>query len=1439
MISLPGYRISEKLYDSHNSFVLRAVQEATQRPVIIKFLKGEYPTPEQIILLRREYEILKDLKPEGAIKVYTLENFKNSYAIIMEDIGAESIKKILVNKQLSLKKILELAVGITEILGQLRELNIIHKNINPSNIIWNQSTGKLKIIDFGISTVLSNEIAAIQNPNEFEGTLSYISPEQTGRMNRLIDYRTDMYSLGVTLYEMVTGQLPFPATDPMELVYCHLAKNPVPPLKLKSSSSAREVKACEIISEIILKLMSKAAEDRYLSYFGLKSDLEKCLKYLIGDTSQKAQDFKPGEIDFSSRFQLPQKLYGRENDISTLLSAFDRVCNRMYGGLAGEMLMVQGYAGVGKSALVNEIRIPVAEKRGFFISGKFDRFRHNIPYSALTQAFQDLMKQILMESEAQINRWKIKILEAVGPNGQIIIDVIPEVELIIGPQPPVPELLPHETQNRFNLYFQNFIRTFADEYHPLAIFLDDLQWADIPTLNLLERLMLDSRTRYTFIVGAFRDNETDPSHPLILSLNKIKDADAIVNFITLSSLEQEHINQLISDSFKCTINEADNLGRLCLAKTNGNPFFLIQFLNSLVDQELIEFDTKALKWIWDAVRIEKTEITGNVVDLMASRVRKLSEKTKGILKLASCIGNRFDLDTLSIIYEKTASRTANDLNEALEKGFIKPIGEEYRMAGYLNFLKDNTSADRLRHKIQYKFLHDRVHQVVYSLMGDEVKNIHLRIGKLLIQKFTRAEQEERIFDVVNHLNQGTGLIADQSERNELAGLNLLAGRKAKAATAYEIAFQYFNTGSELLRSDKWKSQYPLTLELTIETAEVSYLTGNFEKMDELAKEVSSNAETLLDRIRINEIVIQSFIARARIKEGYLTAIEILRQLDVHIPVQPGRLNVIINLLYVRMVLSTKKIDDLKKLPVMTDPHKLAAMRILMNAASSAYYSNILIAITISLKLVYLSVRYGNSPFSSFGYVLYGIIQHGIFGNIDAGYKLGEFAIELLDKFNTKEYETKIHLIFNLFVRHFRDKLSDTIEAFADTYQRGLETGDYEFASYSAAYIGIHSFHSGIRLDIAEAEMYKNMEVVKKLNQEITLNVLGLNLQVARNLMGKSKNTTLIAGEHYNESIMLPRFIKNDDIADLGTLYVMKTFLCFLFDSGIESVEIALKTEKYKNAMIGLVYQPLIYFYTSLVYLAHYYSASGLKRVLYLRKIAANQRHLKKLTRFAPENFMHKWHLVEAERYRIRGNKLKAMKNYDMAAILARENGYIHEEALANELAAKFYITIGCDKIARTYMKEAFYLYSSWGAVAKAEQLKVSYPDMLYSLWEPEGKENGIVNGSAMSAESGIHHENLDLATVQKASQAISGEIHLGRLLEKLMNIVVTNAGAQNGFLLLKDEDGLFVEAEAIAGRDEIKVLGHLPYAGREDISTAIINYVLRVSKMIVLNDAEL
>ncbi len=844
MLTISGYQITEQLYESANSLIYHGQRQADSQPVVLKMLKQAYPPPEKIAWFKREYEITKSLDLTGVVEAYSLESDRNRWVMVLEDFGGESLKQLVQTRQVPLSEFLSLTIQVADILGQVHQRHVIHKDINPSNIVLNPTTGQLKLIDFGISTVLSQENQTLRNPNVLEGTLAYISPEQTGRMNRAIDYRTDFYSLGATFYELLTGQLPFETTDAMELVHSHIAKLPISPEQMRRETG----EIPKPVSDIVMKLMAKNAEDRYQSTYGLKADLEECLRQW--QAKGQIDPFPLGCADVSDRFQIPQKLYGREKEVETILAAFERVADTEVdvnshskiqpplnnGGQGGvEMMLVAGYSGIGKSALVQEVYKPITRQRGYFISGKFDQFQRDIPYASLVQAFRSLTAQLLTESELQIAAWREKLLTSLGDNGQVIIDVIPEVELIIGPQPALPELAPGEAQNRFNLVFQNFIKVFTQPEHPLVLFLDDLQWADGASLKLIELLMTTPDSQYLFIIGAYRDNEVSEGHPLMLTLDEIHKAGGIVNSINLSPLDLPNVNQLIADTLHSLPETAKPLAELVLLKTNGNPFFINEFLKSLYSENLLTFDFTLLSnggskggWQWNLEQIQAQNITHNVVELMAGKVQKLPHQTQQVLKLAACIGNQFDLQTLAIVCEKSPQQTAADLWKAMAEGLILPLSDAYKL------IELDVQGLTEAVTVEYKFAHDRIQQAVYSLIPtNEKQSVHWQVGQLLLVNTPQEKREQKLFDIVNQLNQGRGLINQQVEQNELAPLNLMAGKKAKASAAYQPAFNYLQIGLRLLGEDTWQCQYELALSLYEEAAEAAYLSGDIEQMEQL------------------------------------------------------------------------------------------------------------------------------------------------------------------------------------------------------------------------------------------------------------------------------------------------------------------------------------------------------------------------------------------------------------------------------------------------------------------------------------------------------------------------------------------------------------------------------------------------------------------------------
>ena len=732
MVAFSGYKTVEKLYESANSLVFRGYRNADNQTVILKMLKQAYPSPEKIAWFRREYEVTKNLRLAGVVKVYSLEHDHNCWMIVLEDFGGESLARLMLERQFPLTEFFYISIQIAEILNEIHKYHTIHKDINPSNIVLNPTTGQLKLIDFGISTVLSRENSPLRNPNQIEGTLAYISPEQTGRMNRDIDYRTDFYSLGTTLYELLTGELPFKTMDAVELVHCHIAKQPIAPHEIN-----REIPLP--LSEIVMKLMAKNAEDRYQSAQGLHVDLQECLAQWV--KSGCITSFPLAQQDSSGKFQIPQRLYGREQEIQILLSGFERVNQG-----SSEMILIAGDAGIGKSVLVQEIYKPITWQRGYFISGKFDQFQRDIPYKSIVQAFHSLTKQLLLESENQLAAWRKKLLDALGNNGQVITNVIPEIELIIGSQDAVPELGSTESQNRFNLVFQNFIQVFTQPEHPLVLFLDDLQWADSASLQLIRSLITAFDNRYLYIIGTYRSNEVTEAHPLILFLDEVQKVKREVSHIALGSLSLLEINRLISDTLNISLKISYPLAELVLVKTEGNPFFVNEFLKSLHNENLLTFDQESSKWQWDLEQIRVKDVANNVIELLVNRVEKLEDTTQQVLKLAACIGNQFDLQVLATVCEESPQKTAIKLWSSIVAGLIFPLNDTYKLVELdVPDLIDSTSTE-------YKFAHDRIQQAVYSLIPEvSRKAAHYQIGLILLRDTSLNKGDQRAFEIANHL----------------------------------------------------------------------------------------------------------------------------------------------------------------------------------------------------------------------------------------------------------------------------------------------------------------------------------------------------------------------------------------------------------------------------------------------------------------------------------------------------------------------------------------------------------------------------------------------------------------------------------------------------------------------------------------------------------------
>ncbi|MBD2127478.1 AAA family ATPase [Microcoleus sp. ZQ-A2] len=1414
MISLPDITIATQIYESANSLVYRGIFPKNQQPLILKLLKEDYPTPAELYRYQQEYEITRRLNLEETIKAYDLRTYQNTQVMLLEDFGGESLKNLLEDSPFSLPEFLPLAIQIVDALGKIHQNKVIHKDINPSNIVLNPQTGQLKIIDFGLSTLLFQENPTLKSPNVLEGTLAYISPEQTGRMNRLLDYRSDFYSLGVTFYELLTNQLPFESVDALELVHCHIAKQPIPPHEVNPEIPLS-------VSDIVMKLMAKTAEERYQSAWGIKADLETCLtQYKNGAIPR----FTLGCQDIAHQLQIPQKLYGREPQIESLLTTFERTSLGQT-----ELILISGYAGIGKSALVQELYQVITEKCGYFIRGKFDQLHRDIPYQALAAAFQELVRQFLTETEAQLQQWREKIQNALGENGQIIIDVIPEVELIIGKQNSVPDLPPTEAQNRFNLVFQNFIQVFCQKEHlltkaPVVLFLDDLQWADSATLQLLQLIMTHANTQYLLLIGAYRDNEVSATHPAMLTLSEMKKQGVVVNHLSLSPLNLNQVNEFIADTLKTDCIHTHKLAELVWEKTQGNPFFIKEFLKSLYAEQFLKIDTNAGAWSWDLEQIITRSLTDNVVELMTKKIQRLSEQAQKILQLAACIGNQFDLKTLSIINEKPQKETANELWDAMQAGLILPVGDDYKFI--------QTDRDANDFKITYKFAHDRIQQAAYSLIPSEDKQaVHWQVGQLLLHNTPQQVLPQKIFDIVNQLNFGIEAVDVQLERDKLAQLNLIAGKKAKAASAYEPAGNYLKFGRSCLSADSWKKQYKLTLALYVEAIQVASSQGNFEEMERLASIVLQQATSLLDQVKVYEAKVQAYTTQNKPIEAITTALSVLKLLGIRFPNKPTKLNILLELTRTKLSLVGKRIEDLIDLPVMTDPYKLAAMRILAGVVSAAHFATPELLPLLVLKQVNLSIKYGNTAASACAYATYGLILSGeIVGDIETGYQFGQLALLLLDKFNAKELKARTLLIVNYFIKHWKEHLKETLTPLRNAYSIGLETGDLEYAAYSACVYSYHSYVMGKELATVEREMAMYSNALSQLGQETSYYYNQLNRQVVLNLMGRAEDKCRLIGESYDEVKMLPLHQSANAQNICRSLYFYKLVLCYLFQDYQQAMENAKLAEEYSDSAVGTI--PLYHFYNSLVHLAIYSEASKSEQKFLLQKVKTNQKKIKKWAQFAPMTHLHKFYLVEAERYRVLDEKTKAIECYDHAIALARENEYLNEEALANELAGKFYLAWGKEEVAQAYITNAYYCYLRWGATAKMKDLEERYPQLLQRFTKTNMSRDS--RRSLSSTSGSTSGEILDLAALMKASQAIASEIELDKLLTTLMKILLESSGAQTGYLILESQGELRVEASGEANSNRVIVLQSTPV--ETCLPASIIHYVARTQEGLIESD---
>lgn len=1401
------YTIHERvLYESARSLIVIGERNEDKLPVVFKFLKNEYPTPLEIEALKKEFEITKMFDSPFIVHAYDFQRIQNKYAIILEYLDrkniislSETIKKV----RFTVEEFLELAIKIAAGLKIIHQHNIIHSDINPSNILYNRHTKEVKIIDFGLSITLKKDWAPIFNPNVITGTLPYLSPEQTGRMNRGIDYRTDFYSLGITFYQLVTGRLPFLSEDPMELIHSHIAIMPQPPDEVEPSVP-------KIVSAIIMKLTAKNADERYSNINGLIADLENCLEQIR--KTGEIHPFELGTQDVRDHFQIPEKLYGRERELDLLLKTFDEVA-------LGEtkLLLISGYSGIGKSALVHEIQKPIINKKGYFISGKFDQYKKNIPYSGLIKAFNDFIEQLLTESEAKIQNFRIRILEAIGENGQLLTTLIPQFALIIGEQAPVADLGPTESFNRLSTVFQNLITVLASEEHPLSLFLDDLQWADLSSLKLLETL-LSSHCHYLLIMGAYRSNEVNESHPLMRTIENLKKSQIVCESIYLKPLELASIEELLADTLHHDRPSVMPLAKICYEKTEGNPFFLIQILETLYKEHLIEFNKETNKWDWHLDQIINKKVSDNVVDLLLEKIRKLPPSSQKVLELAACIGNKFNLDVLAEIAKKSLEEVLVDLQEIMKEGFVLK-------KGVVNTIP------------AYQFVHDRVEQAAHSLVKEEEERfVHLDIGRILLRTTPEEKIKDHIFDIVNHFNAVLDPTIPEeiplSERKQIADLNLRAAKMAKSAAAFEAGLKYAEACLKCQEKEAWKSNYSVLFDAYSEATENASLSSKFDLMEKYAGIALKHSKNLLDEVRIVNIKIRYFNTQNNYEGSINLVIKMLNKLGVKLNPDPSKFEVLFAIIKVKFQLLGRKIPDLYDLPPVNDPLKEAIQGLL----SCIFVTTLLIndpnlTALIICKSVSLSIQQGNSKYSPLAYSAYGMICCGALNDFQSGYQMGELAFKLMESLNPYGQRTSVNFFNHVFINHWKDPINNSIQKLLENYENGIHVGDREYSFYSLIVYFDFSVIAGKPLKKLLKDSETQRSIVEKHNISNVQLALRITEQWMKNLIEIQEDPSLLAGPAFDEQTTDLSKLSDKDISQVSfRIYFIKLALACTFGKTEGIIPLINQCELYVHTVTSTFVASTYNFYKSILLLAIYPTSSS-KEKTYIRKaVKKNQKILKKWIDFSPYNNKGKYLLVEAEwSSKVLGETNKAIHLYNEAIAFASQNGFLPDEALTSEKLAELYLLLGSEKIAKIYLKDARQAYLVWGADAKVAQLDTKYTRLL----ESQDMDTHLISSSSSGKTNSA---TLDIVTIQKCSQTISSTIVLTDLLKNMMRIVIENAGAEKGFFLLNKNGKYVIEAEGNVSQLEATVLQSLE-ATEARLPLSIINFVIHTKETVVLDDA--
>ncbi len=1380
--------MSEHLLTEHfNKKIYLAKDDASGTSIIKKVLDTDTPSESELTQFYNEQEILSKLKISGIRKVIDSSIVNNRHVLAMEYFDGFTLNEIFQPSRIEWGWFFDVTEKLSKTIGELHAAGLIHNNINPHNILVNPKSLDTCLIDFDYASFVQSKSVHIGNPLNLTGNLAYISPEQTGRLNSIVDTRSDLYALGISLFEILTGQVPFTNEDPIELIHAHIAKQPP---KVSDINN----KIPPVISEVVDKLIAKNPDQRYQTIEGFNNDIVAIRNLFI--KHGEIRGIEIGKEDYPLVLSIPQKLYGRDVEIDKLLHSFEKVSS----GSKARVFLVGGYSGVGKTALVQEVYSQLSEKKGYFLKGKFDQFQRNVPYFAIIEALKEYVSHLLAESEDKKAQMKVNILEAVGNEGALLTRLIPALEKIIGFQTPVSDLLGLEAQNRFHYNFSRFINCISKAESPIVMFIDDLQWADSASLQLMYNFVRDKDLKNFLLVGAYRDNEVSPTHPSMVTLNNLESDGVHFDRVILQNLTKENVFEFLSDALKAPDEPVKELNNELYSKTMGNAFYLVQILETLSKEDIFKFDRTTKYWTWDIAGIHDQQITESVIDLLTGKLKQFDAPVLELLKTASCIGNQFPIDYLSVIHEHSAKEIQEILDIVRVEGLIKKT------------------------RNVYSFIHDRIQQAAYSLIDEELKTKrHFEIGELL-QQLTpdKSKDEQHIFNVVNQLNEGEQLVTERAKRDEYGDLNFRAGFNAKNSSAYGAAHEYFKSAIKFY-DETWETNFDGLIQANTNAADSAYLNGNFDDTERYITSVLEHTEKLIEKINVLTIRIGVFQAQNKFQEAVDEGLKMLKLTGINMPQKPSKLQVLRRMLSLKLLLLGKNIENLDQLPEMTDQVKLASFRLLVSIGPSIYYSSPNLTALAIFEMTNLSLRYGNCDESVFAYSTYGLFLCGFTNEFKTGYRFGQLAIKLADKFKGPN-QAKGVWTANCFVNHWTQPLRESLKPFQQAYELALNNGDLEFAALAAYLYCNHSYYAGRRLQDISLEMNSYSKDIKQLRQYAPLKHTLIHWQATKNLMGETSDPKKLKGDVYDEDVDVKKHLEIKDNTAMMKYYLQKVILSYLFGDEMAALEYSLKAEKYLESVRSMMVFSVFHFYQTLAIISSLEHEEDRKLSKKL-KVRLNQ--LKLWAKNSPANFQHKYELALAENYRIQGKIWKAREAYDNAITNAKKNNFTNELALAYELNAKYMLKIGKTELAGYFFNQAFDTYELWGALAKCQDIKSSYPKFF-----PESK-------SGKHVTSNVILQSMDLNSVIKASTAISEEIKLDKLSKKMLAIVSENAGAERGFLLLYHQADLMVFEKWSINQQTIHEWNAYNIEKDLEIPMTFIHELQSSNELIVVDNAEI